>query len=266
MVGLAGPLHVFYDLDTPITLNRLPSEGVDYLRADLIPQFDLYLSFTGGGILRTLERDFGARLALPLYGCVDPDFYVRTACQQRFACDLSFMGTHAPDRADCLRELFLAAAERSPSQNFLLAGSMYPAEWTWPANLKRIEHVAPSDHPALYSSSRATLNLTRNEMAQSGYCPSGRFFEASACGTPLLTDDWQGLESFFNIDEEVLVVRSADDVVQALQLPDADLARRAARARERTLEEHTGRQRAKQLLAACEEARQSKTATAETFS
>jgi spore maturation protein CgeB len=266
LLGIEGPLHVFYDLDTPITLNKMQDQGVEYLHPDLIPQFDLYLSFTGGSILRTLERDFGARRALPLYGCVDPDAYVRVASQRRFACDLSFMGTYAPDRGDSIRELFVAAAEKLPGQSFLLAGSMYPTEWTWPAGMKRVEHVSPSDHPALYSSSRATLNLTRSEMAQSGYCPSGRFFEASACGTPLLSDEWEGLESFFNPGEELLVVRNTDDVVQALQSPDADLSRMAARARERTLDEHTGRQRAKQLLAACEQARQAKAAIVEALS
>ena len=154
LLGVEGPLHVFYDLDTPITLNRMQGEGVDYLRADLIPQFDLYLSFTGGRILRTLERDYGARRARPLYGCVDPDLYVRVPSQPRFACELSFMGTHAPDRADCVRELFLDASDRLPSYSFLLAGSMYPTEWTWPAGVRHFEHVAPADHPALYSSSR----------------------------------------------------------------------------------------------------------------
>ncbi len=266
LLGLEGPLHVFYDLDTPITLNRVQHGSLDYLRSDLIPQFDLYLSFTGGTVLRTLEQSFGARCALPLYGCVDPDLYVRVERQQRFACDLSFMGTYAADREECIRDLFLAAAERLPHQSFLLAGPMYPTEWAWPAGVKRVEHVAPSDHPALYSSSRATLNVTRREMAQSGYCPSGRFFEASACSTPLLTDEWEGLDSFFDLEEELLVVRSTDDVVRALQLPDVDLLRIGARARQRTLDQHTGRQRAKQLLAACEEARQAKTAIAETFS
>ena len=266
LLELDSPLHVFYDMDTPITLNRLQNGGVDYLRAELVPRFDLYLSFTGGDILRTLEQSFGAQRAVPLYGCVDPDLYVRVPRQQRYACDLSFMGTYAPDRADCVHGLFLNAAERLSRQIFLLAGSMYPTEWTFPTNVKRVEHAAPSEHAALYSSSRATLNLTRTQMALSGYCPSGRFFEASACGTPLLTDEWEGLKSFFDLEQELLVVRSTDDVVRALQSPDADLARRAARARERTLDEHTGRQRAKQLLAACEDARRGKTATAEAFS
>jgi spore maturation protein CgeB len=266
LLEVEGPLHVFYDLDTPITLSRMQNGGVDYLRPELIPQFDLYLSFTGGNILRTLEQSFGAQRGLPLYGCVDPELYVRVPRQQRFACDLSFMGTYAPDRGDCIRELFVAPAERLPGQNFLLAGSMYPTDWRWPAGVRRVEHVAPSDHPALYSSSRATLNVTRHEMARSGYCPSGRFFEASACGTPLLTDEWEGLESFFDLKQELLVVRSSDEVVQALQLPEAELARIAARARERTLDEHTGQQRAKQFLAACEESRRATTAIAETFS
>ena len=266
LLGLEAPLHVFYDLDTPITLSRMQHGSIDYLRADLIPQFDLYLSFTGGAILRTLEQDFGARCTVPLYGCVDPDLYVRVERQQRFACDLSFMGTYAPDREEGIRELFLTAAERLPHQSFLLAGSMYPTTWAWPSGMTRVEHVAPSDHPALYSSSRATLNLTRREMARAGYCPSGRFFEASACGTPLLTDTWEGLDSFFDPQHELLVVQSTDDVVRALALPDAELKQIAARARERTLDEHTGYQRAKQLLAACEKACQTKTATVETLS
>jgi spore maturation protein CgeB len=266
LLELDSPLHVFYDLDTPITLDRMQNGGVDYLRADLIPQFDLYLSFTGGNILQVLEQYYGAQRAQPLYGCVDPDIYAQIARQDRFSCDLSFMGTYAPDRAGSIRELFLTPAETSPSQAFLLAGSMYPAHWRWPTNVKRVEHVAPFDHPALYSSSRATLNLTRKQMAHSGYCPSGRFFEASACGTPLLTDEWDGLDCFFDTREELIVVRTAEDVAHALQLPDAELARRAARARERTLDEHTGLHRAKQLLAACEEARRVKPAAAETCS
>jgi spore maturation protein CgeB len=266
LLGLEGPLHVFYDLDTPITLSRMQSEGVDYLRAELITRFDLYLSFTGGSILHVLEREFGARCALPLYGCVDPDLYHRVERQERFACDLSFMGTYAPDRENCFRDLFLTPAERSPQQSFLLAGSMYPTEWQWPRGMKRMEHVAPSDHPALYSSSRATLNLTRSEMARSGYCPSGRFFEASACGTPLLTDEWQGLDSFFDLQQELLVVHSTEDVMRALALPDTELQRIATRARQRTLDEHTGRRRAEQFLAACQQSRHPKSVAAETLS
>jgi len=266
LLAIEGPLHVFYDMDTPITLAQMQNQGVAYLRAELIPEFDLYLSFTGGKILKTLTQGYGAQLARPLYGCVDPDEYVRVVSDSRFACDLSFMGTYAPDRANGIRELFVGAAEALPSQSFLLAGSLYPREWSWPANVTRAEHISPAQHPALYSSSRATLNLTRNEMVRAGYCPSGRFFEAAACSTPLLTDLWEGLEHFFDPAEELTVVHTTEDVVQALQLPQEELKRRAARARERTLDQHTGQQRAKEFLAYCEEARLSRPSVLETFS
>jgi len=263
LLSVEGPLHVFYDLDTPITLEALATGGAEYLHRGLIPQFDLYLSFTGGSILHRLGSEFGARCARPLYGCVDPDVYVRTAHDQRFSSQLSFMGTHAPDREQKLRELFLAPAERCPQDSYLLAGSMYPHDWNWPENIRRLEHLSPADHPAFYSSSRATLNLTRAEMADSGYCPSGRFFEAAACGTPLLTDEWEGLDDFFDPEEELFSVRTTQDVLQALQSSDAELGRRAVRARQRTLDEHTGGQRARQFLRFCEEAWQLKHSTLE---
>lgn len=254
LLGVAGPLHVFYDLDTPITLNALAHGEVEYLKRGLIPQFDLYLSFTGGKILRRLEQEFGAERARPLYGCVDPDVYVRTEPHPRYACSLSFMGTYAPDREQKIRDLFVAPAQRLPEDSFLLAGSIYPRHWGWPENVRRVEHLSPAEHPAFYSSSRATLNITRAAMAASGYCPSGRFFEAAACGAPLLTDEWAGLEKFFDPAEELFVARTTEDVIQCLRMPDEELRRRAARARQRTLDEHTGWQRAKQFLQLCEEA------------
>lgn len=266
LLEVEGPLHVFYDLDTPITLHRMQSGGSDYLHTGLIPEFDLYLSFTGGKILETLTRSYCARVVQPLYGCVDPDVYVQAAADVRFCCDLSFMGTYADDRASSIQNLFVATAAKLPPKEFLLAGSMYPREWNWPGNVNRIEHVSPADHPALYSSSRATLNLTRREMARWGYCPSGRFFEAAACCTPLLTDEWEGLDRFFDPVEELIVVRTTDDVIEALQLPATELERRAKRARQRTLDEHTGSHRAQQLLAYCEEARHSRPSVMEALS
>lgn len=266
LLELDGPLRVFYDLDTPITLRRLEQGGVDYLRREFIPGFDLYLSFTGGKILQRLEQEFGARLARPLFGCVDPDVYHRQAARDPYRCELSYMGTYAADRQPKLEELFLVPAAKFPDQTFLLAGSLYPWEWSWPTSVRRIEHAPPSEHPALYSSSRATLNLTRGEMAEAGFCPSGRFFEATACATPLLTDEWQGLDSFFNLQEELFVVHTREDVMRALALPDPELNRKALRARQRTLDEHTGTRRAQELLAHCEEALRFRPSTMEAFS
>ena len=254
VLALDRPLHVFYDLDTPITLNALASDGADYLRRDQVPGFDLYLSFTGGGILQELEQRFGAHLARPLHGCVDPDAHRRVAADEQLRCSLSYLGTYAADRQQKLDDIFLEPARRRLDLEFVLAGSLYPGHWRWPENVRRFEHVAPDRHAALYSSSRATLNITRQEMANWGYCPSGRFFEAAACGTPILTDWWEGLDTFFEPGEELCVVHTADDVLSCLSRDDRQLHAMAARARDRTLAEHTGERRAAQLLSYCEEA------------
>ena len=216
VLDLDGPLKIFYDLDTPITLQRLQEGPLDYLHREQIPLFDLYLSFTGGKILTRLENAYGARMARPLYGCVDPDLYFRVPVHQDFECVLSYLGTYAADRQEKLDKFFLEPARQRGDLDFVLAGSLYPWDWPWPGNVKRFEHVVPARHPALYSSSQATLNLTRQEMAASGYCPSGRFFEAAACGTPILTDWWEGLDQFFEPGREVHVIETSSDVLERI--------------------------------------------------
>ena len=254
LLELPRPLHIFYDLDTPVTLCRMEEAGVEYLRRDQLSAFDLVLSFTGGKTLELLRNNYGGRLVRPLYGCVDPDDYFRCEPSSEFNCDLSYMGTYSADRQEKLDALFLEPARRNPTSQFVLAGSLYPWQWQWPENLRRIEHVAPAEHPRFYSSSRITLNLTRGEMAAYGWCPSGRFFEAAACGTPLITDAWEGLDSFFDLQNDLCVVTCAEDVEAALQMPESNLYAMANRARQRTLDEHTGRVRAGQLLQYLEEA------------
>jgi spore maturation protein CgeB len=255
LLALPNPLHVFYDLDTPITLNQLEAGDLEYLRRDQMPGFDLYLSFTGGEILRELRERWGVREARALYGCVDPDVHARVPLRKDLHCDLSYMGTYAADRQQKLQELFLLPAQMLGTGSFVLAGTMYAKDWPWPSNLKRFDHLPPKDHPALYSSSRATLNITREGMARGGYCPSGRFFEAAACGTPIISDWFKGLDSFFSQGNEILVVGSAAEVVAALQSSDEELERIGARAGERTLAEHTGDARAQELLRYVDEAR-----------
>jgi len=259
ILELSRPLRIFYDLDTPITLSGLESgnesDGVEYLRPDQIAGFDLVLSFAGGPILTELEQKYGARMARPLYGCVDPDDYLRVQPIPNFACDLSFMGTYASDRQERVEELFLEPARRHPEKTFMLAGSLYPWEWRWPENVRRIEHVSPHAHPGFYSSSRITLNITRAEMARCGWCPSGRFFEAAACATPLISDWWEGLDWFFDVVRDIRVVARAEHVENALNMTEGELRALALHARERTLDDHTGQVRARQLLQYLEEAR-----------
>src|SRR5437899_5918711 len=192
-------------------------------------------------------------MARPLYGCVDPDAYPRVAPLEQYRCDLSYMGTYAADRQQKLDELFLKPARRNPQRQFMLAGPLYP-EQAWPENVRHTDHVPPQSHPAFYSSSRITLNITREEMARTGWCPSGRFFEATACGTPILSDWWEGLDWFFDVVRDLRVVACAEHVEQALNMPDDELRALAAHARERTLDDHTGKVRAQQLLGYLEEA------------
>jgi spore maturation protein CgeB len=254
VLEVEGPLRVFYDLDTPITLHRLSFAPLDYLRFEQIGRFDLYLSFTGGSILQQLATEHGAKLVRPLYGCVDPDLYFRIAPADELRCAMSYLGTYAPDRQQKLDDLFLEPARRRPELEFVLAGALYPWQWVWPENVRRFEHIAPNRHSGLYSSSRATLNLTRKEMAQSGYCPSGRFFEAAACGTPVLTDPWEGLDTFFDTQHELRVVHTANDVLLCLSMSDSELQTLGRQARSRALEEHTGERRAAEFLSYCEAA------------
>lgn len=254
VLELARPLHVFYDLDTPVTLRHLANGGLDYLRREQMPRFDLYLSWTGGPSLVELQERWQVRRARPLYGCVDPNLYGRVATRAEYRCDLSYMGTYAPDRQEKLDRLFLEPSRRRPEADFVLAGTLYPWQWQWGRNVRRYDHVPPGEHPAFYSSARATLNLTREDMARVGYCPSPRLFEAAACCSAIVSDYWPGLEDFLRPGEEIFVVETADDVLQVMGASDGLLSRVAERARERVLDEHTGMHRAGQLLAHLEEA------------
>jgi spore maturation protein CgeB len=253
LVLASRPLKAFYDLDTPVTLARIESgQGVGYIGASGLRDFDIVLSFTGGRALMELRSRLGAKRVVAVYGSVDPDVHRPVATREGYRADLSYIGTYAEDRQAALNALFLEPARRLPERRFLIAGAQYPPAFAWLPNLFFVRHIAPPDHPALYSSSRLTLNVTRRAMAQAGHCPSGRLFEAAACGTPIITDCWDGLEIFFQPGEEILVARQTDDVLAALELSDEQLARIAGRARQRAIEEHCAARRARQLEAILE--------------
>jgi len=237
---------LFYDIDTPITLAQLRSTGrTEYLDAALIPAYAAYLSFTGGPALRELESTFGAQRAVPLYCSVDPDTYRPTPVDEQFRCDLSYLGTYAADRQPKLLDLLDGAAAREPAQQFLVAGPQYPPGTTFQPNVRRLIHVSPRDHPAFYSSSRFTLNLTRDDMVAAGWSPSVRLFEASACGATILSDPWVGLDEFLTPGEEILIPESADDVARILrEITDSERHQIGQRARSRILASHTAEHRA----------------------
>jgi spore maturation protein CgeB len=246
--------RIFYDLDTPVTLARLAAgEAVAYLPPKGLGGFDLVLSYTGGPALAALEQQLGARRTAPLYGHVDPAAHRPVAARELFRGDLSYLGTYAEDRQAMLERLFVAPAGAAPRYRFVLGGSGYPADFPWQPNIFFMRHVAPADHPAFFCSSRLTLNVTRGDMAAMGWCPSGRLFEAAACGVPIVSDDWAGLDRFFTPGVEILLAESADDVLAALALTDAELRRLAEAARDRVLAEHSSAARARELIALVEQ-------------
>lgn len=246
-----APLRCFYDMDTPVTLERLArGQQVDYIGPHGLSGFDLVLSYTGGPSLDELRTRLGARRALPLYGSVDPAMYPPMAGGRRYAA--SYLGTHAPDRQATLEALFFEPARRSPERDFVLGGALYPDDIDWPRNMYYISHVPPPEHPSFYGSAGVTVNVTRGAMAAIGYCPQGRLFEAAACATPVLSDDWPGLDQFFEPGREILVARSTGEALDVMDMIDRapdELARVGQRARERVLAEHTAEVRARELVA-----------------
>lgn len=243
-------LRVFYDLDTPVTLARLTAgEDVGYIPPAGLGDFDLALSYTGGRALTELRDKLGARAVAPLYGSVDPEVHAPAPPAAEFVCDLSYLGTYAEDRQAGVERLLVEPARSLPDRRFLIGGSMYPPEFPWSDNIYFVRHIPPAQHAAFYCSSRLTLNVTRHAMAESGWCPSGRLFEAAACGAAIVSDWWEGLDAFYAPGSEILVGHTTEDVVAAVGTADSDLARIAVRARERTLDCHTAKHRAAELLA-----------------
>jgi spore maturation protein CgeB len=243
----------FYDIDTPVTLAKLADGRDEYISAAIIPRYDLYLSFTGGPTLRTLERRYAARRAKALYCSVDADSYRPEPAPTRW--DLSYLGTYGADRQPMLEQLMLEPARRAPHLRFCVAGPQYPSDIRWPANVERLAHVPPADHPAFYAASRFTLNVTRADMIAAGYSPSVRLFEAAACGTPIVSDAWEGLDTILAPTTEITLAEGPADVLAALRLPEPERAARAAAARARILAEHTAERRAAELESHLAEAR-----------
>lgn len=249
LLALPGPPLLFYDIDTPITMAGLRATGsTDYLRADLIPHFAAYLSFTGGPTLTELETRFGAQRAVPFYCSVDPDLYSPQPILPAFESDLSYLGTYAADRQPKLMRLLNDTACAMPEFAFFVAGPQYPVTTSWAPNVRRSMHLSPREHPAFYSSSRFTLNLTRDDMVASGWSPSVRLFEASACAAAILSDPWPGLEDFLTPGEEILLPADTAEVTHVLRnLSEAERTQLGRRARERVLAEHTSGHRAEQF-------------------
>jgi spore maturation protein CgeB len=261
----ARGIRAFYDIDTPVTLARLARGEHDYLAPRQIPGYDLYLSFTGGPTLGRLEHQYGSPRARVLYCSVDPELYFPQAGPQSIQWDLGYMGTYSDDRQPSVEALLLEPARRWPAGRFAVAGPQYPASIDWPANVNYIHHLPPSEHRAFYNSQRFTLNITRADMIAAGWSPSVRLFEAAACGTPIISDRWAGLETLLTPGREILLAGSPGEMLEILQgWNEGDRLALARRARERILSEHTAAHRAKQLEGYTFELLQTNTTQSET--
>jgi spore maturation protein CgeB len=246
VTGLAKGLKAFYDIDTPVTLAGLEHGDMEYLSHDLIPRYDLYLSFTGGPTLRRLEQEYGSPMARPLYCSVDPSLYYPEEVEAKW--DLGYLGTYSADRQPNLDRLMLESARNWREGRMLVAGPQYPKTIEWPRNIERVTHLPPAEHRAFYNAQRFTLNITRAEMVAAGYSPSVRLFEASACATPVISDWWDGLDTIFEPGREILISRSPEQTLRYLRdMPEQERREIGQRAMARVLAEHTAARRAAEL-------------------
>lgn len=244
----ARGVTAFYDIDTPVTTASLVGGACDYLEPRQIPGYDLYLSFTGGPMLRRIETSYGSPAARPLYCSADPAVHRPVGGVPRY--DLGYLGTYGADRQPALDRLLIEVARRAPDLRFVVAGPLYPPEIAWPGNIERVEHVGPGDHAAFYASHRFTLNVTRADMVRAGWSPSVRLFEAAACGVPIISDRWEGIGTVFEEEREILVRETADQVLDLLRrMPEPERRALGAAGRARVLAEHTADHRAAALEA-----------------
>jgi spore maturation protein CgeB len=245
VTSTTGGATAFYDIDTPVTIGKLKTGRLDYLSTSLLRSYDMYLSFTGGPMLDEIER-FGARMPRPLYCSVDASLYFPE--ERKIKWDLGYMGTYSDDRQPALDEFLLKPARAWNEGVFVVAGPQYPRAIRWPKNVRRFTHIEPNNHRAFYNQQRFTLNVTREKMIEAGYSPSVRLFEAAACGTPIISDLWEGIDQFFKPNSQILIATSEDMVLSyLLDLSEQERRSIGAAARQQVITKHTSKHRAIEL-------------------
>jgi spore maturation protein CgeB len=246
VLELGAPTTIFWDVDAPATLARMEADPRDALRS-LVSRYDLVLTYGGGDPVVSRYRALGARDCVPVYNALDPDTHHPVPPDDRFACDLAFLGNRLPDREARVAEFFVRAAELAPERSFLLGGSGWEGK-ELPPNVRLLGHVSTNDHNALNCTPLAVLNVSRESMAANGFSPATRVFEAAGAGACLITDAWEGIELFLEPEEEVLVARDGAEVAELLHGLDPERARAVGEAaRARVLAEHTYAHRAAQV-------------------
>lgn len=238
-------LVIFWDVDAPATIARLRAHPEDTFRR-AIPQYDAIFTYGGGPDIRASYLEFGARAYSSIYNGLDPETHHPVDADPAFICDVAFLGNRLPDREARVNELFLKAAELAPEKEFLLGGEGWQDKLL-PRNMRWIGHVPTALHNRINSSAGMVMNINRSSMADCGFSPPTRVFEAAGAGACLLCDEWPGIDDCFAPEKEILVIRSAQDVADALNRYDEPARRLIGSAfRERALRCHTYEQRAVQ--------------------
>ncbi|SIR11202.1 CgeB family protein [Pontibacter lucknowensis] len=246
IIETAKGIKAFYDLDAPATLTELEGQGPSYLSASLIPAFDLYLSCTGGPALELFEQKYGANMARPLYFSVNPELYHHEYREIKW--DLGYLGAYSEDRQSVLQKLMVDAAAQWPEGRFAVAGTKYPEDMGWPGNINMLHHLTPVEHRDFFNSQRFALSLARSGASRFGYTPSMRLFEAAACCTPVISDYWEGIESLFEPESEILITKSASETLRFLrEICTSERKAIGTRARRKVMAHHTAAHRAHEL-------------------
>jgi len=236
----------FWDVDAPATLSRVENDPRDPFR-ELIPKFDFIFTYGGGEPVIDHYTRLGAQNCHPIYNALDPDHHFPVMPLPEFACDLAFVGNRLPDREARVEEFFLRAARLAPEMSFILGGEGWGNK-SVPSNVRRIGHVGTGLHNAVNCSARMVLNVNRESMANVGFSPPTRVFEASGAGACLITDQWTGVETFFEPEKEILVASSAEDVVEHLRTHSTATSKSiGSRMRQRALRDHTYAQRGREV-------------------
>jgi spore maturation protein CgeB len=239
-------IRIFWDVDAPATLAEI-APAPDHPLRRVLPALDLVLTYGGGPTVVETYQDLGARSCIPIYNALDPATHFPVPAVPELAADLSFLANRLPDREARAEEFFLRPAGRLPDRRFLLGGNGWHDK-PMSDNVRRLGHVGTAQHNAFNASPLAVLNVARDSMADVGFSPATRVFEAAGAGACLITDAWEGIELFLKPDEEVLVARDGDDVVGHLAALTPERARAIGRAaRRRVLAEHTYARRATEV-------------------
>jgi spore maturation protein CgeB len=238
-----GALRIFWDVDAPATLAEIRG-APDHPMRGILPELDMVLTYGGGPPVVAAYEGFGARRCIPVYNALDPKTHHPVPADERFACDLAFLGNRLPDREERVAAFFLAPAARLPERRFLIGGNGWESR-AMPPNVRHIGHVYTRDHNAFNATPRAVLNIARDSMAAVGFSPATRVFEAAGAAACLITDAWEGIELFLQPDEEVLVARDGRDVAGHLEGLTPERAKAIGEAAlRRVLAEHTYARRA----------------------